>query len=250
MKIIKNVSIAFGALVALLAVLSGFYGLRMNYELKKMRPDDTKELVEGIYAIKDDTYINMHLIKVTGGYIAIDAAQHEDVVEREMAKFNIDPQMVRAVLLTHSDYDHVGAIKLFENATVYISAAEEQMINGKTARAAFIHKNKLNSSYTLITDNQVLNVTGLKVQGILTPGHTPGSMSYLIDDKYLFTGDTLSLKNKKAEISSEFFNMDTTAVKKSIAKLAAIPGIEYIFTAHFGHTDNAPEAFKSWRENL
>ena len=60
----------------------------------------------------------------------------------------------------------------------------------------------------------------------------------------------MSLKNKKAEISSEFFNMDTTAVKKSIAKLAAIPGIEYIFTAHFGHTDNAPEAFKSWRENL
>lgn len=215
-----------------------------------MRPDDTKELVEGIYAIKDDTYINMHLIKATGGYVAIDAAQHEDVIEREMAKFNIDPQMVKAVFLTHSDYDHVGAIQLFKNAKVYISAAEEQMINGKTARAAFIHKNKLNSSYNLIADNQVLNVAGLKVQGILTPGHTPGSMSFLIDEQYLFTGDTLSLKNKKAEISSEFFNMDTAAVKKSIAKLAAIPGIEYIFTAHFGYTDNVSEAFKSWRKNL
>lgn len=246
MKTFKKVSISIGALIALLFIMSGLYFLRMNAELKKMRPDETKELIEGIYAIKDDTYINLHLIKANDGYIAIDAAQHEEVIEREMAKFNIDPQLVRAVLLTHSDYDHVGAIKLFKNATVYISAAEEQMINGKTARMSFFHKNKLNHAYNLIEDNQVLDIAGLKVQGILTPGHTPGSMCYLINDQYLFTGDTLSLKSQKAEGFNKFFTMDPVANRKSIARLAALSGIEYLFTAHYGHTDNVPETLEDY----
>lgn len=246
MKTLIKVAIPIGALIALLVIISGLYFLRMNAELKKMRPDETKELIEGIYAIKDDTYINMHLIKANDGYVAIDAAQHEAVLEREMAKFNIDPQMVRAVLLTHSDYDHVGAIKLFKNATVYISAAEEEMINGKTARMSFFHKNKLNRTYNLIEDNQVLDIAGLKVQGILTPGHTPGSMCYLINNKYLFTGDTLNLKNQKAESFTKFFTMDPAANRKSITKLATLPGIEYLFTAHFGHTDNVAEALEGY----
>lgn len=247
MKLVKKASITVGIIAAIMVIMSGLYGLKMRSELGKMRPDDTKEIIEGIYVIKDDTYINMHLIKVDNGYVAIDAAQHEKIVKRELNKLNIDPERVIAVFLTHSDYDHVGAVMLFRNAEVYISVAEEQMINGKTARAAFIHRNKLNSDYQLIEDNQTIDIAGLKVKGILTPGHTPGSMCYLINDKYLFTGDTLNLKDQKVEVFNEFFNMDTATNKKSIKKLATLPGIKYIFTAHYGSTDNVEKAFEDWK---
>jgi len=246
MEFLKVLLIIVGSLAAALMIFGGWYCIRMRHELRTMRPLDTQELVDGIYVIKEDTYINMFLIRADGGYVAIDAAYHEDKVKGEMDKLNIDPAMVKAVLLTHSDYDHVGAVKLFSNAAVYLPAAEEQMVNGKTARAALIHHNTFDCAYQLIEDNQALDIAGLKVKGILTPGHTPGSTCYLINDAYLFTGDTLKLEGQKAVVSNEFFNMDTAAQRKSIAKLAGLSGIKYLFTDHYGYTDNAAKAFEDW----
>jgi glyoxylase-like metal-dependent hydrolase (beta-lactamase superfamily II) len=189
----------------------------------------------------------MYLIKTNDSYVAIDAAINLKNVKKEMDKLNIAPERVTAVLLTHTDSDHVGAIKLFKNAKVYISSNEEQMINGKTVRAAFIMKNRLDSTYQTIKDNQKIDISGLSVKGILTPGHTPGSMSYIINDKYLFTGDTLSLKDQKVELFNEFFNMDSATEEKSISKLAVLSDIKYIFTGHYGYTDNFQKAFESWK---
>jgi hydroxyacylglutathione hydrolase len=67
-----------------------------------------------------------------------------------------------------------------------------------------------------------------------TPGHTIGSASYLVNDGYLFTGDTLSIKNSKMDVFNEFFNMDTAVERVSIEKIKALSGVKYIFTAHYG----------------
>lgn len=246
MTVIKKISILVGIIAAIMIVLSGLYGFQMMSETKKMRPNDTKEIVAGIYTIRDD-YVNMYLIKTADRYVAIDMATNPNNVAKEMAKLNIAPEKVSAVLLTHTDYDHIGAIKLFKNAHIYISTAEEQMINGKTARSAFIMKNKLNGAYQKLEDNQVVDIAGLKVRGISTPGHTPGSMCYIINDRYLFTGDTLSLKSQKADLFNEFFNMDSATEAKSIHKLAALTGIKLLFTAHYGYTDNFQKALEDWK---
>lgn len=250
MEFLKILLIIVGALVAALVIIGGWYFLRMKHELSIMCALDTQGLVGGISVIKDDHYINMFLIKADDGYVAIDAAQHEDQVKQEMAILNIDPAMVKAVLLTHSDYDHAGAVNLFSNAAVYLPAAEEQMVNGKTARAALIHHNTFHCAYQLIEDNQALDIAGLKVKGILTPGHTPGSTCYLINDEYLFTGDTLKLENQKAVVFNEFFNMDTAAQKKSIAKLAGLTGVKYLFTDHYGYSDIIAKVFEDWKGKL
>lgn len=246
MEFLKILLIIIGSLVAAMLIFGGWYAIRMKHELRIMRPLDTQELIAGISVIKDDEYINMFLIKASDGYVAVDAAHHEDRVKGEMARLNIDPAMVKAVLLTHSDYDHAGAVKLFPNAAVYLPAAEEQMVNGKTARALLIHHNKFHCAYQLIEDDQVLDIAGLKVKGILPPGHTPGSTSYLINDEYLFTGDTLRLEDRKAAVFNAFFNMDTAAQRKSIAKLAGLTGVKYLFTGHYGYTDDVAKAFADW----
>ncbi len=73
-------------------------------------------------------------------------------------------------------------------------------------------------------------------QIIITPGHTPGSMCYLINNKYLFTGDALSIKAGKIDKFNEFFNMDTETAT------------EYIFSAHYGYSDDYKNAVKDWKK--
>jgi len=207
-KIIKKILIAVGILVGVILVLYALYVYKCKSELGKFHPNETKEIVQGIYSVKD-IFVNLYFVKTGSNYVAIDAASNLQNVKQEMDKLNITPKKVIAILLTHTDYDHVGALELFKNAKVYISSAEEQMINGKTVRELINNKNRLDSAYEMIVDNQMLDISGLKVKGILTPGHTPGSMSYIINDRYLFTGDTLSIKDGKAELFNRFFNMDS-----------------------------------------
>ena len=49
-----------------------------------------------------------------------------------------------------------------------------------------IHNEKV-----LLRDGEVLDIDGIKIECFLVPGHTWGHMVYLIDDNYLFTGDTI-----------------------------------------------------------
>lgn len=248
MSLIKKILITVSILVGIILVLSGLYLYKIMSEKSIMHPSESKEIVEGVYAIKDGTFVNLFLIKSGSNYVAIDAAENAQNIKQELSKLDIDPEKVTAILLTHTDSDHVGAVKLFKNAKVYISSFEEQMINGKTPRAMLIFNNKLDSAYEIIEDNQTFDISGLKIKGIHTPGHTPGSMSYVINDKYLFTGDTLSLKGQKVELFNDFFNMDGVIEEKSIRKLANLSGIKYIFTAHYGYTDNFDKAMESWKE--
>ncbi len=43
----------------------------------------------------------------------------------------------------------------------------------------------------LLKDRDILHFGDIKVEAILVPGHTWGHMVYLVDDEYLFTGDTI-----------------------------------------------------------
>ena len=131
--------------------------------------------------------MNMFLVEKEGKYIAFDAGGHAETIQKGLRKLQIDPLNVVAVFLTHTDYDHVAAAGLFKNAEVYVSKAEEQMIDGTTPRMLFF-KNKLEVPYTTLADLQEVWANGTRVRGILTEGHTPGSMCYEVDGRLLFTG--------------------------------------------------------------
>ena len=232
---------ATGVVVCILILLTAAIGLKFKSELSKMHPLETKEIASGVYAVNDGI-VNMFLVKGKEGFIALDAGNEIQSIQREMKKLNIDTEKVTAVFLTHSDSDHVAAAAIFKNAKIYLPREEEQMINGKTARF-YITKNKINFKYEPVVDNEIISTIGLKIQGIATPGHTPGAMCYLVDNKFLFTGDSLSLQSGKAGLFSKFINMDNETQLKSLKNLAHIEGIKYVFTAHHGFSDNYEKAF-------
>lgn len=235
--------ISLFVIVILTSIL--LYCIRFIIEIKKMTPNNTSQLTPEVYVVKDGTFTNMHLIKTGDDYVAIDSARNIHKVKSELEILNINPENVVALFLTHTDSDHLGAIKLFKNAKIYISKEEEQMINGKTSRKILM-KNKLKSSYEILENHQIINISGTKIEGLLTPGHTPGSMSYIVNDKYIFTGDALSINNGKVKMENKFFNMNSDLAKKSIQNLVNLPNIKYIFTSHYGYTDNFQKALEEW----
>jgi len=237
----KRVLIGSVLLICVIIPLFSFYLIKFRAETAKMAALDTGEVLEGIYSI-DNGFVNLFLIKGLKGYIAVDAGNNAKKVAKEMEKLKIGEDKVLAVLLTHSDSDHVAGIDLFKNAKVYLARAEEQMINGQTSRA-LIFKNKLEKEYELLNDNQEIIIDGIDIKCISTPGHTPGAMCYLVNGIHLFTGDTISLKNGQAGLFNEFFNMDSETQKESIKKLSKLPRVQNVFTAHYGFSNNYQEVF-------
>jgi len=244
-KIFTRILWAFGIVIALMVIFSSGYILKFRSEAKKMHPLETKEIVENVFSI-NDSFVNMFLIKDSDQYVAIDAGNNSKAILAELKKLNIDPGKIMAVMLTHTDGDHVAGLKLFNNAKIYFSRPEEQMINGKKSRFLFFGNKIYAKNYSLLDDQQIIYLGKTKIMGILTPGHTAGSMCYLINDKFLFTGDALSLKAGKINKFNNFFNVDSKTAAQSMSKISNLPSAEYIFSAHYGYTSDYKNAVKDW----
>ena len=133
--------------------------------------------------------------------IMIDAGYNYDRLEEKMKWLGIDPAGIRHILITHQDTDHVGAVEadspgLFKNATLYIGEAENRYLTGEVRRKVIYHMYKLpqvtiNNKKVLLKGGEKFSIDGINIECFLVPGHTWGHMVYLIDGKYLFTGDTI-----------------------------------------------------------
>jgi len=246
-KTFKWILIVIASFLVIVALIMGGFYFKMKSEINKMHVTETKEVVHNIFAIKD-SYVNMFIIKDGDSYVAVDAGADIQVIRRELAKLNIDSAKVIAVFLTHGDGDHTAAIPLFKNASVLLSRQEEQMINGKTAKMMFFHNKIATKSYILLNDQQKLKLGNISIKTIETPGHTPGSMSYIINGKYLFVGDAFGLKDGKIDKPNKFFSMDMKSAIQSLTKIANLPDVEYIFTAHTGYSSDYKNAMKDWKE--
>ena len=82
-KVVKISLIAIGVLILTCVIIVGVFLFKFNAETKKMHPTKTANVVDNIYAIKDE-FVNMYLIKDGDQYIAIDAGKDIEVVSAEL----------------------------------------------------------------------------------------------------------------------------------------------------------------------
>ena len=246
-KTLKRILIGLGIFVLLIAILGGGFFYKFNSETSKMTPVETGNISENIFALKDE-FANMYLIKTGEKYIAVDTGKDIEIVKAELKKLNVNPENVVAILLTHSDMDHVAGIPLFKNAKIYMAKYEEKMLNGEEQKVPGMNNEISRKDYILLNDNQNLEINGTKIHCILTEGHTSGSMCFQINDKYLFTGDILSLHNGKLGESVKFFDLNHDKTTKSISLVTKLPNVQYILTSHWGISNDYTNAVKDWKE--
>lgn len=104
---------------------------------------------------------------------------------------------VKAVLLTHGHFDHTMGLNGFLEtypAPVYACEAERELLADPQLNSSL---SMLGQRYSFtgaqyVKDMDVLDIAGMKVQVIATPGHTSGGCCYYIAaEGVLFSGDTL-----------------------------------------------------------
>ena len=164
------------------------------------KPINTGFIDERVSCIRE--YVaNIYFYTKDGQTIMIDAGYNYDRLAEKMQWLDISPKDIKDILITHQDTDHVGAIEkgsneLFKEATIYIGRIENEYLEGKRTRKVFwglhkLPKVQIDNKKVLIDDGQVFYIGNIKIEAILVPGHTWGHLVYLIDDAYLFTGDTI-----------------------------------------------------------
>ena len=144
-----------------------------------MKTINSVEVLPNIFAVSN-RQVNYYLVKVKQKYIAFDAGGSKKMSLNELNRLNIKPEDTTAVFLTHTDSDHTAGISLFSHAKIYISKPEEQIIDGRVKRAFFMN-NKLNCPYETLDDGETVDIDGVSVKCIITPGHTKGSACYTAD---------------------------------------------------------------------
>jgi hydroxyacylglutathione hydrolase len=208
-------------------------------------------IADNVYEVKSRA-VSMFIYTVDNGPLCFDAGISEETVKGGCDMLGCSPERVKYVFLTHTDRDHVAGLNLFKNAEVLLSIDEEQMINKTTPRfLGFVHNPPLRRAYRLLKDGDIVRSGGTKIEALSTPGHTPGSMSYVVNDSILFVGDTLSLKEGEVRPFSrlqfrDLTHMDTTTQTESIRKLGKLRNISLMVTAHSGFTTDYQYAMRHW----
>lgn len=139
---------------------------------------------------------------------------------------------VEAILLTHGHFDHVGGVKEIAAETgcpVYLHEADLSMPPMMTAGPLY-------HTHTY-TESDQLNMAGLTIGVLHTPGHTPGSVC-LVAENSLFSGDTL-FQGSCGRTDLPGGNWLT--IKNSLNRLAAIEANLWVYPGHGGSTTLAQE---------
>jgi glyoxylase-like metal-dependent hydrolase (beta-lactamase superfamily II) len=177
----------------------------------------------------------------TNSYLVEDEATHDAVV----IDSNLEPDLVievarsrganvRAVLLTHTDLDHIAGLHELREAFGPIPIAvhdseREVLTGGKPLRREFGPLATKVDNVTSLGEGKPLRAGSLEFEVLHTPGHSPGGVTLKIDG-YLFTGDALFASSIGR---SDFANSDGEALLEGIrGKLLSLPDETIVYSGH------------------
>jgi hydroxyacylglutathione hydrolase len=177
----------------------------------------------------------------TNSYLVED----EDTNDAAIIDSNLEPDLVielarrravnvRAILLTHTDLDHIAGLhelrEAFGDIPIAVHASERDVIeSGKPLRREFGPLATQLDNVTDLMEGEPYRAGSLEFDVLHTPGHSPGGITLKIDG-FLFTGDALFASSIGR---SDFANSNGVALIEGIkAKLLTQPDDMIVYSGH------------------
>lgn len=126
---------------------------------KLFYPEETSKISNIFFVIKS-FFSNVFVFTDGDNSFCVDAGYSPESLKKGLRCLNIDPQSIRSVFLTHSDFDHVGGLSIFSKAQIYLNKNEEQMIKKRTPRFLRLIYNK-NQKEATNSMNIIKNLKGI-----------------------------------------------------------------------------------------
>lgn len=158
------------------------------------------------------------------------------------AIFKKQKAKIDAILLTHAHFDHIGGVAQL------VKIASESEGKTQSTPTVFLHRDEVEKigSYknmgfsmnanpekfvpdVLLKGGETLDISGLKVKVIHTPGHSKGGVCYVVGNK-IFVGDTLFFTSYGR---TDFYDGNAKDLKNSIVnKLFNLKGNYTLLPGH------------------
>lgn len=124
--------------------------------------------------------------------VLIDCTEKNDKVDEALKEYGAT---LKYVLLTHGHFDHVLGVNDFKKkygCEVFIHGDDDILLQNidKFMSGFGFGTTEVQHVDSFLIDNQTLKFGDTRIKVIHTPGHSPGSVGYLVEDN-LFSGDTI-----------------------------------------------------------
>ena len=178
------------------------------------------------------TNVYLGVNEETGNGFLVDPAVYEPQVEEVMKEIGI--KNLQYILLTHGHFDHILGVNEFKKnhpeAKVVIHKEDEAFLTDTKLSHSMMHglTQEPITADVLVEDGDVLAFDDNEFKVVHTPGHTRGSVVYLLDD-LMFSGDTLFQLSCGR---TDFPESDPAAMGPSLQKLAALDGNYHVLPGH------------------
>jgi hydroxyacylglutathione hydrolase len=137
---------------------------------------------------------NCFLLGHEGRGLVVDPGEEAERILAEAEQAGIE---IEAILITHCHFDHIGAVAPVAEATgapVYCPQIEVPVLADIMAFVPYEGFGPFESyeADETVSGGETLELAGLAVEVVFTPGHSPGHVTYAVrDEGALFSGDVL-----------------------------------------------------------
>lgn len=177
--------------------------------------------------IQTNTYI---VINGDRGFV-VDPGGDGDAI---LDVFKKNKAQVEAILLTHGHFDHIGGVaslsRACESALILMHKDDLDKV-GSYKNMGFASGIKV-EKFTpdiLLSGKEKLNIAGIDIKVMHTPGHSKGSVCYIVEDK-IFVGDTVFFSTYGR---TDFYDGSLQEIKNSIInKLFRLKGNYTLLPGH------------------